>query len=112
MAEEHDVRIVAWPGESAKLEHRFDPESPTPVRVIFDEPPARVIVGNPPGDPFDVNMNMRLGVRDVIPVCLKLCNALCAESDYKIDIVIFDRPVATISLRGMTRLFNCRDEEL
>lgn len=112
MADEHDVRIVDWPDEPARLRHHFDPDSPTPVRVVFDEPPANVIVATPPGDALDVNMAMRLGVRDVIPICLQLCDALCAKSDYTIGITVFDRPVATISIRGMTRLFDCRDEEL
>jgi len=112
MADDHDIRIVDWPDRPANLRHQFDPNSPTPVRVIFDESPARVLVSSPEGRPLDVDMAMRIGVRDMIPVCLKLCAALCAKSDYQIGITIFDRPVATISIRGLTRLYNCRDEEI
>jgi len=112
MAEEHDVRIVGWPDEQARLRHSFDLDNPASVYVRFDEPPANVVITTPPGGRLDVNMAMKVAVRDTVPVCLKLCEPLCAKSDYSIGITIFDRPVATISIRGLTRLFNCQDEEL
>lgn len=112
MAEEHEVRIVDWPEQPARLHHRFSPDQPCPVSIRFENKPANVVVATPRGDRLDVDMAMRLSVRDTIPVCLKLCEPLCARSDYTIGITIFDRPVASISIRGLTRLFNCQDKEL
>jgi hypothetical protein len=45
-----------------------------------------------------------------IPVCIRLCEPICARSEYSIDITIFDRPVASIAVAGQTRLFNCDDK--
>ena len=50
-------------------------------------------------------------VRDTVPVCIKLCEPVCAESDYQISLTIFDRPVGTFSVKGITRFFNCKDRE-
>jgi hypothetical protein len=100
MADQHQiVSIVAWPEKPAKLEHAFDK-------------PVTVVVQAPPKDPLNVNMNMQMNVvaREIIPVCIKLCEPICARSDYTIGINIFDRPVAAITIKGVTRLFNCKEE--
>ena len=49
-------------------------------------------------------------IRDTVPVCIKLCEPICAESKYEIGIEIFDRPVGKITVGGLTRFFNCRDK--
>ncbi len=112
MAEEHDVRIVEWPEGPARLRHSFDASDPASVYVRFEDSPANVVVSTHPNERLDVMMDMNLSARDLIPVCLKLCEPVCAKSVYNIGITIFDRPVATISIRGLTRLFNCREEEI
>jgi hypothetical protein len=86
VAEDSTVRIVAWPDE-----------------------PARVTVATDPASPVSVDMNTRVTVRDDIGVCLKICEPICAESDYRIGISIFSNPFASISVRGITRLFRCAD---
>jgi hypothetical protein len=95
--DEQLVRIVEWPKERALLDHRFEADAPAHVVVRSDE------------QPFQVEMGMNLSARDVIPVCIKVCEPICAESDYTIAIDIFDRPVAAITIKGLTRLFNCGD---
>lgn len=110
MAEEHDVRILEWPKESARLEHRFDTEKPCPVAISFENTPVNVLVATLPERPLDVNMNMNLGVRETLPLCIKLCEPICARSDYSIGITLFDRPIVSITIRGTTRLFNCNEE--
>jgi hypothetical protein len=55
-------------------------------------------------------MESTVGVRGQIPVCLRVCEPICARSDYQIGITIFDRPVATISVSGETRIFNCDEK--
>lgn len=62
-----------------------------------------------PKEPASVNMSMdsALTLRSEVPLCIRLCEPICAKSDYSIGITIFDRPVATISISGITRLFNC-----
>jgi len=110
MAEKQNVHIVGWPAEPARLEHRFDPETPCPVSVSFQEAPARVVVASEPGRSLAVDMNMNLKVPETLPICIKLCEPICAESSYTIGISIFDRPVASLTIRGKTRLFSCREE--
>lgn len=105
---EQEVKIVSWPQDSARLSHSFEEESP-PVKIFFQESPAHVVVSTEKGSELDVNMQMGVTVKDTIPVCIKLCEPICAESDYRIGIDVFDRPVANISIRGLTRLFNCRE---
>lgn len=110
MAEESSVRIVSWPEEAARLEHRFDPDEPCPVAIHFTEAPAKVVVSTG-DDPIAVDMDMNVAVREPIPVCIKVCEPICARSAYTIGITIFDQPFAEIGVRGETRLFNCDDEK-
>ncbi len=110
MAEEHDVRILEWPKDVARLEHRFPADTSCPVAVSFAATPVSVVMTTPPERPLDINMNMRLSVRDALPLCIKLCEPICARSDYTIGITLFDRPIVSITIRGVTRLFNCNEE--
>lgn len=111
--EEHKnhVHIVSWPKETAQLEHKFNTEKPCPISVSFEKSPANVIIHTTPERPLNVDMNMNVIAKETIPVCVKLCEPICAKSDYTIGIQIFDRPVGAITIRGLTRLFNCREEE-
>ena len=110
MADEHNVSIIAWPKDPASLLHRFDPDEPCPVSISFADTPARVIVSTEPRQPMEVDMDMKVTVKETIPVCIKLCEPICAKSDYTIGINIFDNPFASITVRGMTKLFNCSEE--
>ena len=110
MAEDHTVHIVSWPKEAAGLAHHFDPEQPCPVVVSFDDSPARVVVATQRGAALDVNLNTNLRVPETLPICIKLCEPICAESNYTIGISIFDRPVVSLTIRGRTRLFSCRED--
>src|SRR2546421_687590 len=104
------VTIAAWPKESAKLEHHFAQDKPCPVLIVFDQSPANVVVQTPPERPLHVDMNMNLLARQAIPLCIKVCEPICARSEYTIGIDIFDRPVAAITVKGQTRFFNCKEE--
>ena len=88
MAEDSTVRIVEWPDE-----------------------PAHVVLATDPALPIGVDVNTRVTVRDDIAVCLKICEPICAESDYRVGISIFNNPFASISVRGITRLFGCADRD-
>jgi hypothetical protein len=57
-----------------------------------------------------VNMNMSVQTREVIPVCIKMCEPVCARSEYTISISIFDHPVASITVKGQTAFLNCKVE--
>lgn len=96
--DEQLVRIVEWPKERALLDHRFEQDSPAHVVVQSDD------------KAFQVDMDMNLTARQTIPVCIKVCEPICAESSYSIGIDVFDRPVAVITIKGLTRLFNCGDD--
>ena len=110
MADEHNVHIVSWPGEPAGLEHYFAKGETLPVSVSFGNTPARVVVMTPQDEPLVVSMNMDLRAPRTLPLCISLCEPICADSNYTIGISIFDRPVISITIRGRTRFFGCREE--
>lgn len=105
MPDTSDIRIVAAPEAPLKLSHSVPAENPVPVSLSFGDTQLPVRLGS--GDrPLSVDMRMLLAARKAIPLCLSLCDTICADSDYKVEITIFDRPVATIRLRGRTKLYS------
>lgn len=109
-SDETKVTIVSWPKEPVTMEHRMVTEEACAVSISFAETSARVIVSTDPKQPVAVNMNMQVTTREAIPICIKLCEPICAKSDYMIGINIFDNPFASINIRGMTRIYNCREQ--
>ncbi len=111
--EEHKnhVHIVSWPKEPAKLEHQFKKDSPANVEIKFDKEPANVVIQNGPKNPMNVDMDMFLKVKEPVPVCISLCEPICAKSDYTVSLNFLDRHVGSISIKGMTKLFNCFENE-
>ena len=108
-SDEVKVWVESWPKEPAALEHHFS-EEPCPVSISFTEKPAHVVVATDPKRPLDVDMNMKVSAKEAIPICIKLCEPICAKSDYMIGINIFDNPFAAINIRGMTKIYNCREK--
>lgn len=111
--EEHKehVYIVSWPKEPAHLEHQFKKGSPAEVQIRFEKDPANVAIQHWPRDPMNVDMNMLLSVRQPVPVCIRLCEPICAKSDYTISVNFLDRPIGSIFIKGMTKLFPCFESE-
>jgi hypothetical protein len=107
--EEKRVTIVAWPEEPARMEHRCDPDQPCKVSVSFEDRPLNVSVASSRERPIEVAMQMNMMAREPIPLCIKMCEPVCAQSDYTVGISIFDNPVAAVAVRGLTRLFNCEE---
>lgn len=105
--DESSIVITAWPAEPIKVDHEFD--EPVPLTVGFDETPARVRLSADDG-PLQIDMGMRLSAEKPVPVCITICEPICARSRYTIGITIFDRPVADITIQGETRFFNCNDK--
>jgi hypothetical protein len=104
LAEDRTITVSAWPAEPARLSHTFEGEPPLPVRVGFAQgQPLAVRLGSA-GSSIPIDMRMLLAAPRAIPLCLSLCEALCAESDYTIGITLFDRPIISIRLRGRTRI--------
>lgn len=110
MAEEKIISIKAWPKQKALLEHYFKLDEPCPVSIIFDDAPAHVKVSNEREDAFNVDMNMNLKVTDEIPVCIRICEPICAVSDYSIGIELLGQPLASIRIKGQTKLANCKED--
>jgi hypothetical protein len=110
MAADHNVRIVEWPSGPARLHHSFDEKDPLPALVNFAPAPAHVVVAAPPERPLVVAMGMNLSVKQPLPVCIRLCEPICVDSDYVIGITLFDRPIISITVKGRTRIFNCGEE--
>lgn len=111
MAEEKHVFIKAWPAEPAPVRHEFNQESPCPVSISFNPTPASVVVRTPDEQPLQVDMAMDVTAERPFPVCIQVCQPICADSKYRIGVTIFDRPVADITVAGLTRLFNCGDTQ-
>lgn len=86
--EENTIRIVEWPKD-----------------------PVAVQVGSLKGNPLEVNMNMRLNNNEQVPLCIRLCEPICAESKYKIGINLLGQPFAEILIEGVTRLVNCKERD-
>lgn len=110
MAEEKIISIKEWPKQKALLEHYFKLDEPCPVSIIFEDKPAHVKVSNEREDAFNVAMNMNLKVVDEIPVCIRICEPICAVSDYSIGIELLGQPLASIRVKGQTRLANCKED--
>ena len=110
MPENKDIRIIQWPKQKALLEHYFKLDEPCPVSIIFEEAPAHVKVGNEKGERFDVDMNMNLNVIDDVPVSIRICEPICAVSDYSVGIELLGQPLARIRVKGETKLGPCEDK--
>ena len=108
--QENLVTIAAWPPEGlAALQHHFT-EKPCPVSIFIEKTPLGIDLQLLPETPFNVNMDMELKADDVIPVCMKLCEPICAKSEYRLDIDIGGTPFAGVTLRGKTMIFGCDEE--
>ena len=68
-----------------------------------------VVIAAWPREPLNVRQGSEQTVsfRGEIPVCIRVCEPICARSDYSIGITVFDRPVATINVSGTTRMESC-----
>jgi hypothetical protein len=109
--EENKVRIVEWPKSKAFLEHTFQLDKPCPVSILFEDKPVPVEVNTDQKKPMNVAMNMAVSAKEAIPVCIKICEPICAVSDYKVGITLFGQPLAEIGVKGTTRLAACEDNE-
>jgi hypothetical protein len=101
--EENIVHIVEWPKMPAVLEHGF----PKPVDINIPNP-VGLNMFNSEDRPLNLNLHIKEG--QVIPICIKLCEPICAESNYKIGLNLMGQPFIEIVVQGITRLFNCRDK--
>lgn len=110
MAADHNVRIVEWPSGPARAHHGFDEKAPLPALVSFAPAPVNVVVAAPAERPLVVAMGMNLSVKQPLPVCIRLCDPICVDSDYVIGVTLFDRPIISITVKGRTRIFNCGEE--
>ena len=94
--EENKVHIVEWPQQQhLTMDHDF----PSGVKLDHSDWPKM---------PLLVNMHHNGG--ETIPICVKFCDPVCAESSYKIGINLMGQPFAEIAIRGITKLFNCASE--
>jgi len=92
------------------LQHHFMVEKPCPVSIFIEKQPLNIELQSLPEKPLNVNMDMNIKANDIIPVCIKLCEPICAKSEYRISIDICEKPFASIAIRGQTMLFGCRGE--
>ncbi|MFN2458146.1 MAG: hypothetical protein ABR502_08100 [Chitinophagaceae bacterium] len=95
--EERAIHIIDWPKEQkAQLDHSFSSEVPMHVTAW-------------PKEMLNVNMNMLHNQGRDVPLCIKICEPICAESNYKVSLSLLGQPFIEIAVRGITRLFACND---
>lgn len=99
------ISIVSWPQEKASVEHHFDAQAP--VSISFANP-AMVAINTSEEQPAHVHMELSLSARAAVPVTVRLADPLVARSEYTVSLDIFDRPVATLTLRGQTTLVSAQ----
>src|SRR3954452_2924478 len=81
MAEETDVRLLAWPAEPAQLQHRGSAEEPVELRVGFaPDSPAAVVLRTDPEGSLDVRMTMQVRAEEPVPLCIRVCEPICVTS--------------------------------
>jgi hypothetical protein len=105
---ERVVTIRSWPDEAARLHHAFERDESVPLAVSFEGAAASVNVATAPRRPLRVDMPTTLRADKPVPVCLSLCEPICAQSDYAIGIRLFDEMVVGIRIRGRTVIDDCR----
>lgn len=104
------VNIVAWPEQVAKFEHYVNPENPCRVSISVEKEPLNVNVSSSSEESLSINMNMNVLVKEDLPVCFKLCEPICARSEYTVSFDIFDKPFASLTIQGQTTISSSRDE--
>jgi hypothetical protein len=108
--QENHVSIISWPGEPAKVEHNLKLEEVCPVSIHIDKQPLNVEIHSSADEQLNMNMDVNVGVKEAVPICIRLSEPICARSEYIIGIDIFDKPFAGVTFRGQTMLFNYQDE--
>jgi hypothetical protein len=106
MADERDVRILAWPEGPARVRHAGEEKQPVRLRIAVEpEPPVAVELRT--DEPLDVRMRLELSAREPVPLCVDVCEPVCASSDYRVGVDVFDQSVASVAVRGTTRVERC-----
>src|ERR1043165_1925264 len=109
MADDQNITIKQWPDKPLALNHDYQGK-PVPLTLGFDAAPIHVRVADEDG-PIKVAMAMQVAAERPLPLCISLCEPICARSVYRIDFSIFGNPFGTVVIQGLTRLFNCGDEK-
>ena len=102
MADDKSLRIVEWPSAALALAHTYAGDRPLPLAASFGTSPVSVRLSTAGGPPLSLSLSSLWAARGTIPLCLSLCESICATSDYTIGITLFDKPVATIRIQGRT----------
>ena len=83
---------------------------PDPVQVSMGfENQINVNVETSPNSPIHAAMDMRLSAKEPVPVCISICEPICAQSNYRIGVTLLGQVLAGITVQGETRIANCRD---
>ena len=83
-------------------------DNPVQVSLDFNEQIDVQLLTNP-RQPLHVAMDSSFRADRPVPVCISLCEPICAESDYTVGLTLLGVPIISIRVRGITRLFNCND---
>ena len=62
-----------------------------------------------PAEPLSIRQTSEqtISFRGEVSLCIRVCEPICARSDYTVGITLCDRPVASVTVSGTTRLLNC-----
>jgi hypothetical protein len=107
MAEQQNISISRWPSAPVKVSHAFSGDA-CPVSIHFEPRPARVRIETSRTTPLNVSMEARLAGKAPIPICIRVCEPICADSDYRVGLTAFDEAVAEVAVRGRTKIGACK----
>ena len=99
------VKIQEWPKEKAKLEHHFQLDKPCPVAIVFEKNPAYIYILTYADKPIYHHINLE-------PVCIKICEPICIDSKYRIEVNFLGRNLFNIGLTGRTVASNCKEKSI
>src|SRR5437016_1781349 len=98
---DQDIRIVAWPDGPAALRHTGDVEQPVRLLIAMEaDPPVDVELRT--SEPLDVRMAMVVVAPSPVPLCIDVADPICATSDYRVGVDLFDQDVMSVGVRGTT----------
>jgi|WetSurMetagenome_2_1015567.scaffolds.fasta_scaffold11859_3 hypothetical protein len=102
--------IDHWPNDVPQFQHEVDIKNipQVPVSVAFQATNALGVTLHGSSDPMNVNVG--IVQKQPIPVCIKLCEPICARSNYTIGLDLLCIPLFKVNVQGLTKLYNCASE--
>jgi hypothetical protein len=112
MAVSKTIGVVEFPHGAAGATHTFDPALPAGVTIRFAPAPANFALANVAGAPLDATVSTSINAKGAFPLCIKLCEPICVDSDYTLTLTLLGRSIVSVTIRGRTQFYSCSDDVL